>query len=144
MKALKDNKYIFPVGGAALLALLLFRKKENIPSIPPITPPPAIPPSQKNKYTFGAQQYADFAQALFNAMYEWGTDENAIKNVMAKMVTYADVLALIDAYGTRKVKTAFGWDSKPMTLAETLTEELDTSDIQEYVNTPLKKTGYKF
>jgi hypothetical protein len=77
-------------------------------------------------------------------MYSWGTDEKALKTVFSKMVTFADVIALIDAYGSRKLQTAFGWDSKPMTLAEALTDELDESDLQEYVNTPLKRTGYKF
>ena len=144
MKALKNNKYILPVGGAALLALLLFRGKERIPTLPPIKPPPIIPPSQKNTYTYSAQQYSDFSKALFNAMYNWGTDEKALKTVFSKMVTFADVIALIDAYGSRKLRTAFGWDSKPMTLAEALTDELDESDLQEYVNTPLKRTGYKF
>lgn len=133
---------------AVLVGFLGYRlinrlRGSNIPQVPPITPPGATPnPSQK--YSFGAQQYSDFAKSLFNAMDGGGTSEEKISQIFAKMKTYQDVLALIDSYGTRKLGTGYGWDSSPMTLAESLEYELNDSDMNVYVNTPLKRTGYKF
>jgi hypothetical protein len=94
------------------------------------------------KYTYGAQQYKDFADTLFTAMEYSGTDEDAVKNIMLKMKTYDDVLALIDAYGTRTLHTfAFPED---YTLAQALYSEFDATGIKTFVNVPLKQTGYQF
>jgi hypothetical protein len=94
------------------------------------------------KYTYGAQQYKDFADNLFTAMEYSGTDEKAIQSIMLKMKTYDDVLALIDAYGTRSLHTfAFPED---YTLAQALYSELNATELKTYVNIPLKQTGYQF
>lgn len=138
----------FAIGGS-LLAIVYFltRNKEIIPIVPPIPP---VPPKPNNKqgtqYTYGAQQYLNFAESLFTAMDGVGTNENSIKRVMEQMKTYDDVLALIQAYGKRKWSKWELWDinPKPLTLAEALESELSTSEINTFVNIPLKKTQYQF
>jgi hypothetical protein len=135
--------------GASLLVLVYFltRKKEFIPIVPPIPPVPPKPGNrQGTQYSYGAQQYLNFAESLFTAMDGVGTNENSIKRVMEQMKTYDDVLALIQAYGKRKWSKWELWDinPKPMTLAEALESELSASEINTFVNIPLKKTQYQF
>lgn len=115
--------------------------KERIPIVPPIPP---VPEGKGNKYSYISQQYADFADTLEDAMSGAGTDEDAIKTVMSKMKTRDDVLALIDQWGKRSLSTPYGWDTDPKTLSQAFNYELDTKDIETYVNQPIKKTGYKF
>ena len=134
--------------GVALgyIAFRLVKNKLNKPNIPPVPPIP-VPgqvPNPQSKYTYGSQQYNDFAKLLHNYMYPWGTDEDAIAKVLGKMKTYDDVLALIDAYGTRTLRSEWGWDTDPKNLAEAFDYEMSPEYIETYVNQPLKRTGYKF
>ena len=116
----------------------------NKPKVPdrPVIPP--VPNKGQQKYTFGATEYLDKADVLHQAFYPWGTDDKVIKSVMSQMRTYDDILALIDAYGKRPVRTIFGWDSDPLTLAQTIYDEMKPQLIETAVNTPIKRTGYKF
>jgi hypothetical protein len=142
MKLTTEQKKYIKYGAIGLLAYkLLFGNTSIIPVINPISPIPAKP---TNKYSFGAQQYLDFANTLHDSMKEWGTDETQIRNVLLKMKTFDDVLALIDSYGKRTLLTPFRTETKSMTLSQAFNYELDEDDIETYVNTPLKKTGYKF
>jgi hypothetical protein len=130
--------------GLAFVGIKAIRKamnKPKVPDRPQITP---VPSKGQNKYTFGASEYLDKADVLASAFYPWGTDDEPIKAVFSSMRTYDDVLALIDAYGKRPVRTIYGWESSPMTLAQTIYDEMDTPLIEKIVNTPIKKTGYKF
>ena len=138
----------FAIGGS-LLAILYFltRNKEIIPIVPPIPPVPPKPDNkQGTQYTYGAQQYLNFAESLFTAMDGVGTNESSIKRVIEQMKTYDDVLALIQAYGKRKWSKWELWDinPKPLTLAEALESELSATEINTFVNTPLRKTQYQF
>jgi hypothetical protein len=131
-------------GGRAIRKAL--KPGPYIPPVPPI-PTPSPTPNQGSKYTYGAQQYADFADIIFDACDGMAPDEEPIGRVMSAMRTYDDVLALIDAYGRREVPVfrSFGWTATaPMTLALTLKSELSPADLEKYVNVPLKRTGYKF
>lgn len=136
--------------GGSLLALIYFltKKGDDTPPSPPIPPVPNKPDRipQGTQYTFGAQQYLNFAESLFTAMDGVGTNEAGIKRVMEQMKTYDDVLALIQAYGRRKWSKWELWDlnPKPMTLAEALESELSASEINTFVNTPLRRTQYQF
>lgn len=138
----------FAIGGSLLVILyFLTRNKEIIPIVPPIPPVPPKPDNkQGTQYTYGAQQYLNFAESLFTAMDGVGTNESSIKRVMEQMKTYDDVLALIQAYGKRKWSKWELWDinPKPMTLAEALESELSSTEINTFVNTPLRKTQYQF
>jgi hypothetical protein len=130
--------------GVVFLGYRVISKAIAKPKVPdrPVIPP--VPTKGQNKYTFGASEYLDKADVLASAFYPWGTDNTPIKSVFSSLRTYDDVLALIDAYGKRPVRTVFGWDSSPMTLAQTLYDEMSVSLIDELVNVPLKRTGYKF
>lgn len=153
----KENPVVTIVGGTLVvfLAYRLIRKVTRggnvIPVVPPIVPPSPSPvePEQK-KYTYLAQQYADFADKLFTAMDGsiWsasaGTDEKTIANVCKAMKTKADVLALIDAYGKRALTTPYGWDTDAMSLSESFKYEMDDAEIDSVVNANLKQTGYRF
>jgi hypothetical protein len=138
----------FAIGGSLLvLVYFLTRNKEIIPIVPPIPPVPPKPGNrQGTQYSYGAQQYLNFAESLFTAMDGVGTNEASIKRVMEQMKTYDDVLALIQAYGKRKWSKWELWDinPKPMTLAEALESELSASEINTFVNTPLRRTQYQF
>jgi hypothetical protein len=138
----------FAVGGSLLVLIyFLTRNKEIIPIVPPIPPVPPKPNNrQGTQYSYGAQQYLNFAESLFTAMDGVGTNEQSIKRVMEQMKTYDDVLALIQAYGKRKWSKWELWDinPKPLTLAEALTSELSATEINTFVNAPLRKTQYQF
>jgi hypothetical protein len=118
----------------------LINPAEKIPERPPIPP---IPPAER-KYSYTAEQYPEFADALEEAFDGAFTDNKRVKSVMEKMKTKGDVVALISAYGRRVITTPFGFDSDAMTLARTISYEMDTSDIEKYVNIPLSRTGFKF
>lgn len=118
----------------------------NIPPVPPIPTPSPIP-NQQSKYTYGAQQYADFADGLFNAMEGTGTYENDVAKILSAMKTYDDVLALNQAYGRREIARFWDWgwtSTSAMTLAQSFKSEMSSSEIARYVNEPLRKTGYQF
>jgi hypothetical protein len=132
------------VAGVSFGAYRLYKSifnKNRIPIVPPIPP---VPEGKGNKYSYISQQYADFADALADAMSGAGTDENQIKNILSKMKTRDDVLALIDQYGKRSITSPYGWDTSPMTLSQSFNYEMDANEIEIYVNNPIKKTGYKF
>lgn len=118
--------------------------KKPLPPIPPVPSKPDPNKSGATQYTYGAQQYADFADVLHEAMQPLGTEEETISEVLARLKTYDDVLAVIDAYGKRSLREWYGGMSKPYTLSQSFYAELEPDDIDKYVNTPLKKTGYKF
>ncbi len=142
------NNPLTTIGIVAILGFVGYRLvkkatggKNIIPIVPPIPP---VPSGKGNNYTYISQQYADFADALYDAMSGPGTDEAQIKNIMSKMQTRDDVLALIDHWGKRAVRTPFGWMSDPMTLSQTFNDEMYPDVIDAYVNSAIKKTGYKF
>lgn len=130
--------------GLSFGAWRLYKRIFNKPLIPIVPPIPPIPEGKGNRYSYISQQYNDFADALADAMSGAGTDENQIKNIMSKMKTRDDVLALIDQYGKRSIATPYGWDTDPMTLSQTFNYELDAKGIDLYVNNSIKRTGYKF
>jgi hypothetical protein len=127
-----------------------FGSKPNVPIVPPIPPPPPKPQDNptgtkgQTQYTFGAQQYTDFADLLHDAMYPLGTNHNQIQQTLQKLKTYDDVLALIDAYGKRSLREWYGLDSDPYSLSQSFYADMSPEYIQKYVNDPLKRTGYKF
>jgi hypothetical protein len=130
--------------GVAYFGFRAIRNAINKPKVPdrPVIPP--VPQKGQAKYTFGATEYLDKADVLASAFYPWGTDDKVVLTIMSQMKTYDDVLALIDAYGKRPVRTIYGWDSDPFTLAQTIYDEMSPQLIEKAVNTPIKRTGYKF
>ena len=111
--------------------------------IPPKPPIPPIPPAER-KYSYTAEQYAEWADSLQAAFDGLGTDNDRVKSIMSYMKTKGDVVALINAYGRRVFGTGYGWDTDAMTLSQSLTYEMSPSAIDKYVNVPISKTGFKF
>jgi hypothetical protein len=118
--------------------------KKPLPVIPPVPVNPNQNKPNATQYSFGVQQYIDFADVLHAAMEPWGTDEKTIGKVLSQLKTYDDVLAVVDAYGKRTLDEWWGGTTRPLSLAQSFYFDMTTSEIDQYVNTPLKKTGYKF
>ena len=142
----KQNPVITGVGtlvvGYTLYKVVgkIFKKGDDIPPKPPIPP---IPPAER-KYTYVAEAYPEYADNLKEAFDGIGTDNTAVARIMGKMKTKGDVVALISAYGKRIITSPYGWDTNPMSLSETISYEMSSSDIEKYVNAPLSKTGFQF
>jgi hypothetical protein len=76
--------------------------------------------------TLSQAQFSSLANKIFAAMDGYGTDNKAIIAAMANLNNDADVLALINAYGIRKISSG---RANPMpdfegTLSGALTEEM--------------------
>lgn len=125
-----------------------------LPPVPPPAPPTPLPepprPSpgggssgRSGGYSYDAYQYSDWADVIQQAVDGAGTYEEPIFRVMRYMKTRMDVLALIEAYGKRAIKSPYQlWDTDPMTLPQTL--EYDVAEYIDEINEIIKKTGYQF
>lgn len=142
----KSNPILTGVGTLAV-GFILYRVIKRITDpaerIPPKPPVPEIPPAER-KYTYPSEQYFEWADSLQQAFTGAFTDNDRVRTIMGYMKTKGDVVALISAYGRRVITTPFGWDSSPMTLSQSITDEMSKSDIEKYVNVPLSRTGFKF
>ena len=98
--------------------------------------------TQNLSYTIS--QYQIFAGSLYDAFQGTGTDEARIKSVFSQMKNNLDVLKLIEVYGTRD-GGAYFWTPK-MTLIEQIPYDMENSEIETYVNAPLraKSITYQF
>jgi hypothetical protein len=88
--------------------------------------------------------YAAFADRLYKAMFDTGTDEEAIFSVMKKMLNDADLYATIAAFGSRRA--AFGDTISPLTwwtLPEWIDNELSASEKME-LNAVLAGNNVKY
>jgi len=88
--------------------------------------------------TFLDSQYLIFADTLLTAMdsslFDWGTDEETVKNVFQRLNTDADVNKLISAFGRKD-----GY-----TLPEWIAGDFSNEDKNFYINTPLASKGIKY
>lgn len=141
-KTIKENP--ITTGVVVLLAGFaisrVIKAKPFIPQVPAI---PEVPTGDSKGYTYVAQQYADFADQIANALSGAGSDEQLVYTIFKKLKNRADVLALINAYGRRSIATPYGWDTDPMTLSETLYYDLDQKEILT-INNIIKNTNYAF
>jgi len=78
--------------------------------------------TKKTPLTYSPAQYKTWANSLEEAMFDLGTDKYTIVQVFKKLKKDVDVLALIDAFGTRKYYT-IGISYGPKTLGQWLTIE---------------------
>jgi len=83
--------------------------------------------------------YYAWADQLFNSMKYLGTDEGLIKSIIGKMRNDADVLKLLQAFGTRNYFYGF----YPYNLPQWFAEELSEADITA-INSILNKAGISF
>lgn len=90
-------------------------------------------------------QYESFCNAIVQAIWDCGTDETAIYNVMRSMRNDADIYKLISVYGVRKYKGCFeGFFSLvERSLSGAISSELDAGEKSK-VNSILRDNGITF
>lgn len=141
-------KGILTVGGTAIVYLTL-RKLFKKPSPAAAEPQSAaIELQQLNSQgiypTYSDTQYESFAQVIYNAVDGWGTDEDAIYNVMQSMNNRADVLKLITAFGVREWDDpAVPFQYKSGSLSTALNADLNSSELS-HVNSILQSKGINY
>lgn len=77
-------------------------------------------------------EYTSKADQIYSAVFDTGTNEEAIYRVMRSMITDADLYALIRAFGSRRA--SIGDTLSPLTwwtLPEWMTNELSDSELVE-------------
>jgi len=79
-------------------------------------------------------QYQIFADALLTAMKGFGTDEDAVKDVMNKMNNNADILKLIQVFGVRDGYGLSAW----------ITDDFSAEDKDKYINQVLRSKGITY
>jgi hypothetical protein len=79
-------------------------------------------------------QYQIFADALLTAMQGFGTDEDAVKDVMNKMNNNADILKLIQVFGIRDGYGLSAW----------ITDDFSAEDKEKNVNSVLRSKGITY
>lgn len=88
------------------------------------------------------QDFLPMANAIFDAMDGYGTNEETIETELKKLRSKSDWNALVNAFGTRTISSG-KWnfqDDFTGNLPECLNDELDSSEIQS-VNQILNKIG---
>lgn len=90
-------------------------------------------------------QFEVFASSLHRAMRDYGTDEDTVYRVFRAMKTKADVLKLIQVYGTREESGGLfaGHFGRDLSLSEQLNSDFDGDEIQE-INKILKANRIDF
>lgn len=99
--------------------------------------------SQGVKYSYLVSQYNTFADKIFSALKGASEDEDMIKAVMSSMKNDLDVLALIEAYGTRDA-SYWAWETAKYDLVTALNAYLEADEIETYVNEPLRINNIKY
>ncbi len=96
------------------------------------------------KPTLPASQVSGIANNLKTAFDGYGSDFDMILKNLVKVNNQLDLLAVIKAYGVRKVSSGRGNPSPDFegTLGQTLAEELSATELQA-VNMMLAKKGIK-
>jgi hypothetical protein len=95
------------------------------------------------KYSYLTSQYNSFADKIYSALKGATEDEDAIKTVMSNMKNDLDVLALIAAYGSRDA-SYWAWETANYDLVTALNAYLSDSEMELYVNTPLRINNVKY
>ena len=92
--------------------------------------------------SYPISQYQIFAGSLYDAFEGSATNEARIKTVFSQMKNNLDVLKLVEVYGTRD-GGAYLWTPK-MTLIEQIPYDMTDSEIETYVNQPLRSNGITY
>lgn len=94
----------------------------------------------KNELTYDLSQYNIMADRLYDAMYDIGTDEEAVYTIMARLRNDSDLLQLIRAFGSRGNIIFQGGEK---TLAGWLSSDLTNPELGK-VNDILKRNGINY
>lgn len=81
--------------------------------------------------TYSETQFKSFADQLFEAMNNTGSNSSVIKNIFSKLYKTADVYALINAYGVRQLKVLGLADGGPGNLSQHLVSEGETDSANK-------------
>ena len=92
------------------------------------------PSYQDSQYKILADKLLQSMDSTWYDPSSYGTDEEQIRGVFAKMNNNIDVLKLVQAFG----------NPDGYSLSDWLTSELSQLDIQIYVNAPLKSKGITY
>jgi len=89
--------------------------------------------NKTTKQTISDSQASGFASRVFVALNGNGTDESAIYDVFTNVKNDADVLAIIKAFGTKKLTNSLLWDTVVYEggLAGAIQDEFDSSEIEK-------------
>ena len=94
----------------------------------------------KSDLTYDLSQYVIFADRCWDAVYDIGTDEEALYDVFTKMRSNSDFLQLIKAFGSRGNIVFQGGEK---TLAEWMSSDLNNVEIEK-VNDILKRNNITY
>jgi LPXTG-motif cell wall-anchored protein len=136
----KNTPYL--LGGAALLLLffLFRRKKSEVMEEQALT-------AESGETTYPDSQFYAWANRLEQAMFDVGTDEDAIIDVFTAIRNNADFVKLKQAFGVRNYTGGFvpGFLSDDLSLDGWISQELDSSEINQ-LNSILAAKGitYRF
>jgi negative regulator of sigma E activity len=98
---------------------------------------------KKSPLSYGASQYATFANNIQEAGFDIGTDEESIYSVFRKIKNNADYLALLKAWG-KPTRTIYEWGiGRKKTLSQFLRSEMDSKEIAK-INTILANNKVKY
>lgn len=92
--------------------------------------------------TYAISNYSLMADQLQSAMFDAGTDEDTIYQVMQKLKNPKDLLQLIKSFGLRTYYQ-FGWPQGNYNLGQWFQEEL-TSGEKDKVNQILSANGINY
>lgn len=136
-----------PVAGYFLVIKPLLLGNKTPP--PPDNATPAAAASevtdlqdQGETLTYPISWYNAKADAMQQAMFDAGTDEDTIYNVFQNCPKLIDVLKIIAVFGNRPYYT-FGINYGNLTLSQWFAEELDSSEIDN-INSILQNNGINY
>jgi len=92
--------------------------------------------------TYPLSNYSLMADQLQSAMFDAGTDEDTIYQVMGKLKNAKDLLQLIKAFGIRTYYQ-FGWPQGNYNLGQWFQEEINSSE-KDKVNQILSANGINY
>ena len=122
-------------------------KKVTTPTPPPPSPQPAGDDLQKLeqsgvKTSFPNSQYSAWSEKLQYALNYLNTDETAVYSIFNTLKNQADLLKLIQTFGSRKIEM-FPFVFQTSTLSEAIQSQMDEDEITK-LNGILAKKGINF
>lgn len=128
----KQRPYV--IGAAlTLIAILLLRRKTSAAQEATAV---NTETQQAGQPTYQNSQYFAWANRLEQAMFDVGTDEDAIFSVFSQLRNNADFLKLKQAFGVRNYTGGYvpGFLSDDLSLDGWIQQELDNSEIVQLNN----------
>jgi len=103
---------------------------------------------KQQKATYNPSVYSQWASAIANAIFDFGTDEQTIYDIFRRLKNNTDFLMLQKAWGspTRQVYPdgfVFYSTGKKLTLSAALRDDMDKSEIKK-INNILSSKGIKY